>query len=169
VSRGFNRPDELAKLQVAAAGANVTILNAVLTRADTLALLALADCYASLHRAEGLGLGLAESMLLGKPVIATNYSGNTDFMTPDTAYLVDYDLVPVGPGVDPYPAEAVWAEARVNHAAALMRQVFDDPAAAKATGERGRRHARALLNPEKFGEKMLARLAEISPSSGGAT
>jgi len=166
VSRGFNRPDELATLQAAAAGANVTILNAILTRDDTLALLDLADCYASLHRAEGLGLGLAESMLLGKPVIATNYSGNTDFMTPDTAYLVDYDLVPVGPGVDPYPPEALWAEARVEHAARLMRQIYDDPAAAKATGERGRRHVRALLNPEKFGEKMLARLAEIAPSSG---
>ena len=161
VSRGFNRPEELAKLQVAAAGANVTILNAVLSRDDTLSLLDLADCYASLHRAEGLGLGLAESMLLGKPVIATNYSGNTDFMTPDTAYLVDYDLVPVGPGVDPYPADALWAEARVGHAAALMRQIFDNPAAAQATGERGRRHARALLNPEKFGEKMVERLAAV--------
>ena len=164
VSRGFNRPEELAQLQIAAAGASVTILNAVLTRGDTLALLDLADCYASLHRAEGLGLGLAESMLLGKPVIATNYSGNTDFMTPDTAYLVDYDLVPVGPGVDPYPEHALWAEARVGHAARLMRQVFDDPAAAKATGERGRRHAAAVLDPSKFAEKMLARLAEVTRS-----
>ena len=166
VSRGFNKPEELAKLQVAAAGANVTILNAVLTRGDTLALLDLADCYASLHRAEGLGLGLAESMLLGKPVIATNYSGNLDFMTPDTAYLVDYDLVPVGPGVDPYPEHALWAEARVEHAARLMRQVFDDPEAAKATGERGQRHAAAVLDPRKFGAKMLARLAEIAPTPG---
>ena len=133
----------------------------MLTRDDTLALLDLADCYASLHRAEGLGLGLAESMLMGKPVVATNYSGNLDFMTADTAYLVDYDLVPVGPGVDPYPEDAVWAEARIDHAASLMRRIYDDPDAARATGRRGQAHARALLHPEKFGAKMLARLARI--------
>ena len=159
VSRGFNRPEELARLQLAAAGANVTIINATLTRPDTLALLDLADCYVSLHRAEGLGLGMAESMLLGKPVIATNYSGNTDFMTPDTAYLVDYDLVRVEAGLDPYPEGAHWAEARVGHAARLMRQVYDDPAAARATGERARIHARAVLDPRAFGERMMARLA----------
>ena len=159
ISRGSTQPAELARLQLAAAGANVTIINATLTRSDTLALLDLADCYTSLHRAEGLGLGMAESMLLGKPVIATNYSGNTDFMTADTAYLVDSDLAVVGPGLFPYPEGAHWAEARVEHAAALMRRVFDDPAAARATGERARVHATTVLDPKKFGEKMTARLA----------
>ena len=159
VSRGTTRPDELSALRRAAAGANVTVIDATLTRSDTLALLDLADCYVSLHRAEGLGLGMAESMLLGKPVVATNYSGNTEFMTPDTAYFVDYDLVPVGPGLFPYPEGVPWAEARMEHAAALMRQVFDDRAAAKATGQRARDHARRVLDPTRFGEKMLARLA----------
>ena len=54
------------------------------------ALFARADCYVSLHRSEGFGLTLAESMALGKPVIATGYSGNTDFMTPANSYLVDW-------------------------------------------------------------------------------
>ena len=74
--------------------------------------------------------------------------------------------MPVGPGVDPDPEHALWAEARVEHAARLMRQVFDDPEAAKATGERGQRHAAAVLDPRKFGAKMLARLAEIAPTPG---
>ena len=56
------------------------------------ALFARADCYVSLHRAEGFGLTLAEAMALGKPVIATGFSGNTDFMTPANSYLVDWKL-----------------------------------------------------------------------------
>jgi glycosyltransferase involved in cell wall biosynthesis len=158
VSRGETRPDELLKLRVLAGTMNATVLNATMTRADTLSLLNLADCYVSLHRAEGLGLGMAESMLLGKPVVATNYSGNTDFMTPDTAWLVDYDLVPVGPGNFPYPETATWAEANVEQAAGYLREIYDDPAAAKAKAERGREHVRTVLDPEAFGRRMLARL-----------
>ncbi len=47
---------------------------------------------------------MAESMWAGKPVIATGYSGNLDFMNADNSYLVDHRLVPIGPGHDPYPA-----------------------------------------------------------------
>ena len=48
---------------------------------------------------------MAEAMCLGKPVIATGYSGNLDFMTPSNSLLVDYRMVPIGPGADPYPPE----------------------------------------------------------------
>ena len=50
------------------------------------------DCYVSLHRSEGFGQTLAETMAIGKPVIATGYSGNLGFMTPDNSYLVDYTM-----------------------------------------------------------------------------
>ena len=53
----------------------------------------LCDCYVSLHRSEGLGLTMAEAMALGKPVIATGYSGNLHFMTPENSYLVDFARV----------------------------------------------------------------------------
>ena len=64
---------------------------------DNSSLIALCDCYVSLHRAEGFGLGPAEAMWLGKPVIATGYSGNLDFMTPTNSLLVDYRLVRSAP------------------------------------------------------------------------
>ncbi len=73
-----------------------------------------ADCYVSLHRAEGFGYTMAESMWAGKPVIATGYSGNLDFMSDDNSYLVDYRLVQIGPGNDPYPADGSWAEPDVR-------------------------------------------------------
>jgi len=105
------------------------------------ALLAHCDAYVSLHRSEGFGLDLAAAMGLGKPVIATGYSGNLEFMREDTAYLVDYDLVPVGPGNDPYPPDSRWAQPNLDHAAALMRRVVERPGEAR---ERGRRAAASV-------------------------
>ena len=83
---------------------------------DNSSLTALCDCYVSLHRAEGFGFGPAEAMWLGKPVIATGYSGNLDFMTAENSLLVDYRLVRIGPGAGPYPADARWADPDVEHA-----------------------------------------------------
>jgi len=49
-------------------------------------------------------------MWLGKPVIATAYSGNLDFSTLDNAFLVPFEMRLVGPGNAPYPATARWAD-----------------------------------------------------------
>ena len=67
------------------------------------ALIAACDSYVSLHRSKGFGLTAAEAMALGKPVIATGYSGNLDYMTPKNSYLVDFELTPIGSGNAPYP------------------------------------------------------------------
>ncbi len=122
---------------LAAAGEHpdVHVIDRYLTPSDKNALTATCDCYVSLHRSEGFGLTMAEAMYVGKPVIATGYSGNLDFMTAENGLLVDYELVPIGPGAPPYPADGEWADPNVEHAAALMRLVFDDPAAATALGE----------------------------------
>ena len=59
--------------------------------------------YVSLHRAEGFGLTLAQAMSLGKPVVATGYSANTEFMSEENGYLVPYRLVPVAERVPSLP------------------------------------------------------------------
>ena len=102
------------------------------------ALMAGCDCYVSLHRSEGLGLTMAEAMAYGKPVIATNYSGNVDFMHEGNSHLIPYELVPIPKGCDPYPAGTEWADPDIDAAAAAMRRVLDDPAAARELGERAR-------------------------------
>ena len=66
----------------------------------------------SLHRSEGFGLPLAEAMALGTPVIATGYSGNTDFTTPFNSYLVDYAPTKVGPDCEIYPPNGTLGRAR---------------------------------------------------------
>jgi hypothetical protein len=119
------------------------------------------DCYVSLHRAEGFGFGPAEAMCLGKPVIATGYSGNLDFMTPENSLLVDYRLVPIGAGADPYPADARWAEPDVAHAASLMRGLFDDPERARRLGATAAADIRRTHSPSAAGQIMRRRLETI--------
>jgi len=85
----------------------------------------LSECFISLHRSEGYGLNLASALALDRPVIATSYSGNLDFMPPEYPFLVDYTLTPVGPNSAPYPEDATWAEPCIEHASTLMRWVFD--------------------------------------------
>lgn len=101
-------------------------------------LMARADCYVSLHRAEGLGLTLMESMSLAKPCIATAYSGNLDFMTPENSWLVPYKTIPIGEGVWPYPPADLWAEPDLDVAAKAMVEVFTKPDLALKKGRLGK-------------------------------
>ena len=107
--------------------------------------------YVSLHRAEGFGHTLAEAMLLGKPVVATGYSGNLEFMTPANSWLAATSSTQVGEGTDVYPAEAEWADPDLDHAAALLRKVRAGGDAVRARAERGRRDVEAQLSPERTG------------------
>src|SRR3546814_12429317 len=88
----------------------VVLINRQMDDNDTKNLLRCCDCFVSLHRSEGFGRGLAEAMYLGKPVIATRYSGNLDFMDERTAYLVDHELVPVQTGEYPFAEGQHWAD-----------------------------------------------------------
>jgi len=108
-----------------------------------------ADLVLSLHRAEGFGLIPATAMLLGVPVVATGWSGNLDFMTPETASLVAYRLVPVNDprGVYDLP-KALWAEPKVEDAADRMRVLAADTAGRRALGLAGQGHARRVLGAE---------------------
>jgi len=123
-------------------------------------LMAGCDCYVSLHRSEGFGLTLAEAMAIGKPVIATGYSGNVDFMTAENGYLVDYEITRVGPDCEIYPADGEWAEPSIAHAAELMRRVWSNPQEAAQIGERAARDIAEQLSPEATGAPMRRRLED---------
>jgi glycosyltransferase involved in cell wall biosynthesis/SAM-dependent methyltransferase len=145
---------------------DIYLLDNYLAPGEKNALMATCDCYVSLHRSEGFGLTMAEAMYLGKPVIATDYSGNLDFMTERNSYLVDYDLVPIGPDADPYPTQGTWAEPKVQHAATLMRAVFDDREQATARGERAAADIRRTHSPDAAGAKMKRRLDSVRERHG---
>ncbi len=109
----------------------IRILNTPLGYPEVIGLYAECDVFVSLHRAEGLGLAMAEAMLLGKPVVATAWSGNLTFMDRLSACLVGYRLVPVREASLYQPEEledtTVWADANVAEAATWMRRLHGDP------------------------------------------
>jgi glycosyltransferase involved in cell wall biosynthesis len=140
---------------------DIQVLDRYMPPSENDSLTALCDCYVSLHRAEGFGFVMAEAMWMGKPVIATGYSGNLDFMTPSNSLLVDYRLVPIGPGGGPYPAEGQWADPNVEHASSLMRQVFADRDGARELGARAAEDIRRSHSPDAAGEIIRRRLEAI--------
>jgi SAM-dependent methyltransferase len=126
------------------------------------AMIAASDCYVSLHRSEGFGLTLAEAMYFGKPVIATGYSGNLDFMTDENSYLVGFDMTTIGPDADPYPERAEWAEPDPEHAAQLMLHVVENCEDAAARGARAAADLRRTHSPDAAGQIISARLSEMA-------
>lgn len=160
-------PEEFAKLQAAVSDLpNVIFINEFLARAEVYELQACCDVLLSLHRAEGFGLAPAEMMFMSKPVIATGWSGNMEFMTPMNSYPVEYELRPLTKSVGVYEAGSVWAEADVDHAAWCLRQVMDDSAGAKMKGSRGGVDVRSLLSPEAVGMLMRDRLNHLAEQFG---
>jgi glycosyltransferase involved in cell wall biosynthesis len=141
---------------------DIEVIDRYLEPLQKYALLARADCYVSLHRSEGLGLTLAEAMALGTPVIATGYSGNTDFMSPENSYLVDWTPTRVGVGSEIYPERGVWAEPDLDHAAELMRRVWTQPEEAARKVERARADIERLYAPEVAGAIARGRLERLA-------
>lgn len=166
-SNGQRNAAGLAEL-VSLAGSDPRILirDDVLVVDHVHALQACCDAYVSLHRAEGLGLGLAECMSLGKPVIATRWSGNLEYMTEAVSLLVDARLVAVPPGEYPHADGQQWAEPDVAHAARLMRKLADDRDLAAAMGAAAARHVDVALAPARTAQILGERLRQLANQDG---
>ncbi len=167
-SSGERHPQQFQQLRDAAAQAGVTLINEVYSAADVLALIDACDAYVSLHRSEGLGLTMAEAMLLGKPVIATNFSGNVDFMDEDNSLLVPYEIVTLHEAIPPYGAGLKWAQPSEAHAAQFMRRLYENQAWGRELGARARESARTSMSLEASGRRVRARLEEIRAARGPA-
>lgn len=152
----------LARLLAAASvDARIIVRDDRLPGADVQALQRCCDAYVSLHRAEGFGLSMAEAMALGKPVIATAWSGNLDFMDAENSLLIACTLVPVAPGVYPDAANGRWASPDEGAAAAAMRRLADDRSYARSLGARARASVAETLSPARAADDILAWLHGI--------
>lgn len=157
-------PDAFAQLQsdLDELSGRVVLINRQMDDNDTKNLLRCCDCFVSLHRSEGFGRGLAEAMYLGKPVIATRYSGNVDFMGDDTAYLVDHALVPVQPGEYPFAEGQQWADADAGQAADYMAALVDDPTHGYAIGRAASRSVRTQIGWRASGMRYRQRIETVA-------
>jgi glycosyltransferase involved in cell wall biosynthesis len=160
---GATVPDKLTRFRKDLADhPDIFLIDGTLSRTDTLALIASTDAVVSLHRSEGLGLLIAEAMLLGKPVIATDYSASRDLLSAATGYPVTFKLVPVRDGEYPFAEGQVWAEPDLSHAATLMRQLCDDPARAASLVHRARQHMQTRFSYGAVGRLQAERLRVLS-------
>ena len=132
----------------------VHIVDRVCTGREMEDLLRCCDCFLSLHRSEGFGRGLAEAMSLGKPVIATAYSGNMDFTRPDNSLLVDYRLIPVASGAYPFGQGQVWASPDVEQAAQYMARLAGNPGLGQEIGGKARHYMRSNYSYGAIGAKL---------------
>ena len=140
--------------------ANIRLIAESLTRRRTLELIAAADAVLSLHRAEGFGLLAAEAMLIGVPVIATDWSATTDFVTPDTGLPIPYRLVPAVDRQGSYDFPALrWADADVTAAAAALARLRDQPRLRQDLAERGRSAARELFSMARYEAAIIEALS----------
>ena len=140
---------------------DIILIERHLTRGETLGLIAACDAVVTLHRSEGLGLLVAEAMVLGKPVISTDYSATTELVSPQTGWPVDFRLIPVQDGAYPFHQDQVWADVDIDHAAWQMRHVATDPQEV----ERRTKAARTMITREygidAVAQRQLARLERL--------
>lgn len=157
----FAYPEAVDLMNQAAEGAeNITFLGATLDAAGVDDLYAQADVVLSLHRAEGFGLVVAESMLRGIPVVATDWSGSTDFLTHDTGMPVGYTLVPAHDPQDTYEYPGIyWADADIGQAAEALKALRTSSDLRFRLGMAARSRAIELFSPKSYAERAKKLLA----------
>lgn len=157
-------PSEFQSLKDAASDLadRIIFIDNVMSDNEIKNLIRCCDCFVSLHRSEGFGRGIAEAMSLARPVIATAYSGNTDFMTPDVAYPVRHSLIPVGDGEYPHWQDQVWADPDIDEAAHYMVQVCAAPEVGRRIGKLARAHMLRYASYRVSGSRYASRLRDQS-------
>lgn len=167
-SNGGRHPQAFAELlRAARRDPRIMVRDDILDGRHMAALQRCCDAYVSLHRAEGFGLGMAECMSLGKPVIATAWSGNMEFMTRENSCLVGYRLIDVPPGEYLHGAGQRWADPDTSEASGWMQRLVGDPALAKKIGERAAKDVSVALSRSRAAALMIERLEQVGARASG--
>jgi glycosyltransferase involved in cell wall biosynthesis len=140
---------------------DIIFINRILSRYEVDSLISCCDCFISLHRSEGFGLVIAEAMTLGKPVIATNWSGNQDFMSAENAVCVNYSLAKLEKDHGPYDAGQHWAEPDISHAASWMTRLVKEPELCRVIGGRSKTDVINGLSSHEIGQIIVKRLKSL--------
>ncbi|MDB6115060.1 MAG: hypothetical protein JWQ62_2005 [Lacunisphaera sp.] len=156
-------PADFERLRAAAAELpGTTLITQTLTLAEIYELEAACDCFVSLHRSEGFGLAVAESMYLGKPVISTDWSGTAEFVNEANGCPVRYSLVTLERNHGPYAKGQTWAAPDIDHAAEWMQRLAGDPALGRKLGAAARATIEEKFSPAAIGARYRRRLEAIA-------
>ncbi len=154
-------------LSLCSSDPRIVLINETLAHEEVMSLKRACDVYVSLHRSEGWGFGMIEGMQLGLPSIATGFSGNMEFCTDETAWLVPWTKTFLAP--DQYiffnPGD-YWAEPNIAAAAQMMRAAAADRKATRAKGAAAKAIVDARFSPAAVGARYLERLRAIGAAAG---
>ena len=131
---------------------NIYLIENRLSREDVYSLMYSVDAYVSLHRSEGFGLTVAESMYLGKPVLSTDWSATTEFVNTHNGCPIDFELVKLERNFGPYSKGQYWANAYPSEAAKMMQKLVNDSEFARKIGEEAAKTIRGRFSPELIGK-----------------
>jgi glycosyltransferase involved in cell wall biosynthesis len=155
-------PGEVERLRAELEGySNIFLMERTLTRMEVYGLIDACDAFVSLHRSEGFGLVMAEAMYMGKPVIGTLWSGNTEFMNEWNSCAVRYTLVQIQSDAGPYRASCTWAEPDSYHAASYMARLVQDGEYYRMISEQGKATIRDSFSLQASGARIRQRLTEL--------
>lgn len=147
---------------IAARDDRIRVIDETLSYDDLLKLKAASDCYLSLHRSEGWGFGMIEAMNLRVPVVCTGYSGNLEFCSEETSWLVDYTEELLGEGDYIFVRKGQkWAEPDVRDAARQLRSVYADTAIREQKIAAAYHSVRRNFSTAAIAGRYAARLDEI--------
>ncbi|WP_155834085.1 glycosyltransferase family 4 protein [Butyrivibrio sp. VCD2006] len=141
---------------------NVYILTESFSKEEFNSLIKDADVYVSLHRSEGFGLVMAEAMFLGTPVVATNWSANSEFMSEESCCMVPARIVEIETDMPPYHKGNHWADPDIHVAAGYIRRLYDDKAFYDYKKESAFFHIREMMKPERAADIFRERFAELT-------
>jgi glycosyltransferase involved in cell wall biosynthesis len=168
VSNLDRTPDHGSALRkLAEASGHITLIEGYLNRSTVFGLIQSCDAFLSLHRSEGFGLGLAEAMLLGKVAIATDWSGNRQFMNADNSLLIASELVQLARNYGPYEAGQYWAEPSAEQAVEAILRSCQEPELRRTLGERARDTIASEFSEAAVGARILDRLQTIAEETEG--
>jgi GT2 family glycosyltransferase/glycosyltransferase involved in cell wall biosynthesis len=146
----------------------IIVMTQRLSREEAVALASVCDAFVSLHRSEGFGFCIAESMALGKPAISTRFSGSLDFAHNGTACVVDCTMIPVEPGSYPFAVGQVWADPDIDQASWYMRKLVEDDAFRRRIAAAGQRKVSESFSPAAIGRRYRSRFRELGVLSTDA-
>jgi GT2 family glycosyltransferase/glycosyltransferase involved in cell wall biosynthesis len=162
-------------IQGARGRARVEYIDEFTSKRELIRLYRACDAFVSAHRGEGFGMKLLDALACGLPVVTPLFGGPTDFCSPANSFPVDFRLVPVGDCLDrrnlALTNQPLWCEADGGSLASQLRRVFDDPAAARVLGDRGRRDVTDRFTWDNSARRLVEivetiRTAERARSSG---
>ncbi|WP_437922302.1 glycosyltransferase [Sphingobacterium sp. LRF_L2] len=161
-SLGIDYEDEKEKLKNRIKSRkNIILIEDILPQQKLYELMNSCDVYISLHRSEGFGLTMAEAMALGKPVIATGYSANVEFMNERNSYLAPFKLIPTGDQYLYPELENFWADVDIDWVSKIMTFLAKNPDERERIGQIAKEEISVSLAPKTIGLKIKERLDYI--------